>query len=491
MQAPDDITAGLMMQTLRQIGSRLRGLRTKFLGREPLDPRLARLAKGTILVIAALIMSAIVGLIGLVLDVGMLVTTHRQSQNAADAGAMAAAFDMLQGKSSSTAAATATTFVQQHNGLNAAVVTINIPPVSGPHAGVVNYAEAIVSSNVATRVMRVVGVPARSTVTGRAVAGWEGTNVAAGVIALDTSARPGLSAVGNGSYRVNGTVYVNSNGGGLDDQGRPINNGNSGSAISLTGNASIYARDVESVGGYTKTGNAGIYNYDPHNPQSPLHTGAPTAPDPFISVPPPTTANGAVATNYGAVRLTGNQTATLNPGVYTSISLSGNAGATFNPGIYVITGGGMSLSGNGNVTGNGVMIYNTGSDYNVNTGLPDSGDGSSSPPAAGNPSFGGVSLSGNGTILFTPYSNPSSPFDGIGFYQRRLNTQDVDITGNGSVGPFKGTIYAKWATMNLTGNGSFAAQFVVASLRLTGNGSITVDATGQNLGKADQVFLVE
>ncbi len=482
---------GIVMQTLRQIGLRFRGLGTKMLGGKPMDPGLLRLTKGTILVIAALILASIIGLIGLVLDVGMLVTTHRQSQNAADAGAMAAAFDMLQGKSSSTASATATTFVQQHNGLDQAVVTINIPPTSGPHAGSTNYVEALVDSTVATRVMRVVGVPSRNTVTGRAVAGWEGTTVGAGVIALDTNARPGLSAVGNGSYRVNGTIYVNSNGGGLNDQGQPINNGNSGSAISLTGNASIYARDVESVGGYRTTGNAGIYNYDPGNPQSPLHTGAAPSPDPFINVPPPTTANGAVATDYGAVRLTGNQTATLNPGVYTSISLSGNASATFNPGIYVIKGGGMSLSGNGNVTGNGVMIYNTGSDYNVNTGLPDSGDGSSSPPAAGNPSFGSVSLSGNGTILFTPYSNPSSPFDGIGFYQRRLNTQDINITGNGAIGPFKGTIYAKWGTMNLTGNGSFAAQFVVASLRLTGNGSITVDSTGQNLGKSDQVFLVE
>ena len=114
--------------------------------------------------------------------------------------------------------------------------------------------------------------------------------------------------------------------------------------------------------------------------------------DPFEFLPPPTTSTGAVATNFGTVKLSGNQTVTLSPGVYDSISASANVTVTMQPGIYVIKGGGITLTGNSALTGTGVMIYNTGSDFNVNTGLPDSGDRTSSPPASGNPTFGAICI---------------------------------------------------------------------------------------------------
>ena len=164
---------------------------------------------------------------------------------------------------------------------------------------------------------------------------------------------------------------------------------------------------------------------------------------------------------------------------------------SLNPGIYVIEGGGLSMSGNSTLTGSNVMIYNTGSNYNVNTGLPDSGDGSSSPPAAGNATFGGVSLSGNALINLTPYSNASSPFDGLVIYQRRLNTQPMTLSGNGSSDVLKGTVYAKWAPLDLSGNGTFNSQFAVQSLNFSGNGTLTLNVAGQQFAQTYQVFLVE
>jgi Flp pilus assembly protein TadG len=446
--------------------------------------------RGTVLVATAIVLTALIGLLGLVIDAGQLMIAHRQTQNAADAAATAAAMDMLSGNSQSTAKITAATFVQQYNGLATAIVTVNIPPASGPHSSSSQYAEAIVSYPVAMRFIQVLGVASKQTVVARAVAGYEGSSNGASVLVLDPNARPGFSASGNGSLKVNGTFVDNSNGGGMNQLGKPLNNGNTGSAISLSGNATLSAINVESVGGVTTSGNASIQNYNGGS-QSPLQTGVAIAPDPLLNLPTPTTANGAIATNYAAVNLSGNQSATLSPGVYPSINLSGNASATFNPGIYVIAGGGMSISGNGNATGSGVMIYNTGSNYNVNTGLPDSADLSQAPPASGNASFGALSLSGNGSILFTPVATASSPFDGMGFYQRRLNTQPISISGNGSVGAFKGTIYAKWAPLTLSGNGTYASQFVVQSMTLSGNASITVDSTGQNLAKINLTYLVE
>ena len=105
-------------------------------------------------------------------------------------------------------------------------------------------------------------------------------------------------------------------------------------------------------------------------------------------------------------------------------------------------------------------------------------------------SFGGVSLSGNGALNLSPINNANSPFDGMLFYQRRWDTQPFSISGNGG-GTVSGTFYARWAKYTLSGNASYNAQFLVGSMTLSGNASVTIDATGQNVGKASQVYLVE
>lgn len=436
------------------------------------------------------VLPVLLGITGLVIDGGLLLVASRRAQNAADAAAMAAAIDLMSGRPTATARETARTYVRTHNRLAGATVTVQTPPSQGPYQGNPRYVEVIVGSPVRTVLIQALGVNRDHTVRRLAVAGFDSANNGAGVMMLDPDARPGFRASGNGSLRVNGTVIVNSDGGGVDEHGRPIGNGNSGSAISLSGNASLEAIDVLSVGGLASSGNSGIEDYLGQR-RNPLKTRQAIASDPLVNLPVPTTANGAIANFYPAVRLSGNQSAVLEPGVYPSISLSGGASAYFRPGIYIITGGGMSLSGNGSVMGEGVLIYNTGSDYNVHTGLPDANDRDNPPPAAGRPDFGSVSMSGNGHVQFSPIEDPSSPFNGLGFYQRRLNTEDLRISGNGEISPFRGSIYAKWADLTLSGTGRFASQFVVRSVTLSGNATITVDATGQQLAGTHQMFLVQ
>ena len=455
----------------------------------PVPTTHSRHSRGTILVVTAIILFALVGLLGLVIDAGQLMTAHRTVHNATDAAATAAAMDLLSGKSSTIAKATAATFVQSYNVLPSATVVVNIPPASGPHSSRTGFVETIVTYPVTTRLIQILGVSSTQDAVARAVAGYEGVAVGAGVIALDPDARPGLKLSGNGSLRVNGTVLVNSQGGGLSDSGQPIANGNSGNAITLSGNGNLYARDIQSVGGVNSLSK--IKNFDATISQSPLHTGTVVHPDPFQYLPPPTTANGAVATSFGAVKLSGNADVSLSPGVYLSIDVSANVNVLMQPGIYVIKGGGLSMSGNSTISGVNVMLYNSGSDYNVSTGLPDAGDGTSSPPASGNPTFGGVSITGNAVLNLTPLSNPSSPFDGMVFYQRRLNTQPMTLAGNASSDMLRGTVYAKWAPLDLSGNGTFNSQFIVQRVDITGNGTLTLDVSGQNLADSKQVFLVE
>ena len=60
----------------------------------------------------------------------------------------------------------------------------------------------------------------------------------------------------------------------------------------------------------------------------------------------------------------------MSPGIYTSIQVSGNARVTLSnsgSGIYIIEGGGLSVSGNASLRGNGVLIFNAGSSYNGTT----------------------------------------------------------------------------------------------------------------------------
>ena len=89
------------------------------------------------------------------------------------------------------------------------------------------------------------------------------------------------------------------------------------------------------------------------------------------------------------------------------------------------------------------------------------------------------------------YNSGSSPFNGILFYQRRRNVAVPILTGNGTDVKLTGTIYAKWANFDLSGQGTYNAQFVVGSLQLSGNGLVTIHATGKNFGTANLVFLVE
>jgi len=444
-----------------------------------------RWRRGAVLVLTALLLPVLLGITGLVIDAGLLMVSSRKAQNAADAAATAAAFDLLLGRAVDTARATAVTYTRAHNQLTTANVTVNVPPSRGPYQGDPSYVEVIVQNSVRTVFIHMLGVNRDQLVRRRAVAGMKPINVTPGVIALDSAARPGISVGGNGSLTVKGNITVNSAGGGLDETGQAINNGNAGNAMSVSNNASIRATDMRVVGGVNNPSN--FRQYDPTVPGTPLRTRALPVPDPFLYLPPPTVATGASSAVHAAVSVSGNTAVTLTPGVYPSIAISSGT-VVFQPGIYIIRGGDLKVTEQ-NVTANGVMFYITGSDYDVHTGLPDSEDLYRSPPAAGSATFGGVSI--NAGLRFSGLSDASSRYNGMLFYQRRLNTKAFTIQGNSSAGNLAGTIYAKWAPMAISGQGTYGAQFIVKSMSLSGNGNVRIDHSNALLGRSSQVVLVE
>src|SRR4051794_40293164 len=93
------------------------------------------LRSGKVLVFFLISLPAVFGIVGLVFDAGLMSADRHNLQHATDAGATAAAMDLLLEKSESQAQATAQQFVQLNNGMPSASCSIQIPPVDGNYAG--------------------------------------------------------------------------------------------------------------------------------------------------------------------------------------------------------------------------------------------------------------------------------------------------------------------------------------------------------------------
>jgi hypothetical protein len=223
-----------------------------------------------------------------------------------------------------------------------------------------------------------------------------------------------------------------------------------------------------------------------------------TAGQNFVAVGGESVANGLHTATAGEV--------ILHPGIYDSIDITGGS-VYLIPGIYVVASNknnqaALKITG-GTVTADGVMFYNTGNNYNPSTGSPDANDINKKPPHDDGATLGGFTF--NAGMRFRPISTTtyaysslyagapavSNKFDGMLFYQRRRNTQGIDIQGNSATGVLSGTLYAKWANFKISGQGTYDAQFVAGSMSVTGQGDVTVLSAGTGKGKANQIFLVE
>ena len=243
------------------------------------------------------------------------------------------------------------------------------------------------------------------------------------IIVLDPSAGGALSLSGNASIKLTGGVYVDSS---------------SSTALSASGNAAIKVSAIDVHGGVQKSGNASLS-------PTPV-TGAATVSDPLASLAEPSTFG---LTNYGSESLSGNSSATIKPGIYSQITVSGNASLTLGSGIYIIEAGGLSVSGNANISGSGVTIVNAGSKY----------------PATGG-TYGSITLSGNGSYNLSPPT--TGTYAGIVIFQTRDNSKALTLSGNAA--GMTGTVYASAAQLAESGNATLNAALIVDTLTISGNG---------------------
>ncbi len=480
---------------------------------------------GKVLVLVLISCSAIFGILGLVFDAGLMTSDSQNLHHATDAAATAGAMDLLLGKTTSQATTTATSYITDLNGLADAQTTVNIPPVQGVYAGRNNYLEVIATRPYQTRIMHLLGVSSQQTISMRSVASYQASTAGGAIEVLDPTPPPlaisamlptlpaypallgGLEVLGLGTVSVNGAVLVNTTWGGVDEDGNPA--GTSAgppygiSCTPLLQLTHLNARDIRVSGGVDNQANYGSFT---SGAKSPLRANRMGVPDPFETLPVPSTASDPTNVNTtlrGGVQvvslpLVGAPTV-LQPGVYDWIEVvSGQA--VFQPGIYIIRSVNpiSRIALNvvaGTVTANGVMFYVTNSSsYDPKTGAPDDGDGDTRPvisiPASQIPS---VLI--NAAVLgssFSPLSSGGSPFDGLLVYQRRSDARPVVVVHSNllGAGSFGGTFYAKWGHVLFTGAGTYDMRIVAGTARLVTVTGMTI-APAILLPAALDVFLVE
>ncbi len=248
------------------------------------------------------------------------------------------------------------------------------------------------------------------------------------VMALNSNARGALQLTGNASIKITApkcVVQVNSN----DTQ-----------AVQTTGNATINSVENCFVGGISTVGNSSI-------------TPAPDAtckaiPDPFAAYSKPAVGS-CTYTNY---QLSGNQTVTLQPGVYCGgMNFSGHVNVTFAPGVYIIKNGTISESG-GSFTGSGVAFFLTGLGASIQ--LSGQADWHIVAPTSGPLAGFAIYLEPNGPTGLAATTSALSGqselyFEGIVY----LPKQEVTVSGNASVvAPSPYTSYIG-DTLKFVGNG--------------------------------------
>jgi Putative Flp pilus-assembly TadE/G-like len=295
---------------------------------------------GGVLVYFAIALPVLLGVSGLAVDISSWYGTRRSAQAAADAAAVAMAYESVRTGDPGTMLLAATDAAED-NGYEASKgdeITLNSPPTSGAFAGSSTEFEAIVQRNVPGFLSRIL-IPGDVTVAARAVA-TTGLPPGPGDGCLWTLAPTGsgaLTVTGNADINIGCGIFVNSNDDTALDQGGAscVN----ASSVSVVGGASGSCLNPDAVEGFRAR----------RDPMASMRASV----SPGLADIPST--SGCDSSDHIAKN---KKTVVLDPGCFSgNISASPGGTLVFNPGIYTLDNA--SLDFKGNVEGNGVSFYVT------------------------------------------------------------------------------------------------------------------------------------
>jgi Flp pilus assembly protein TadG len=297
---------------------------------------------GATAVVTGLASTALLGFAGLGTEVGQWYMTHRSMVAAADQAALTAA-TALDARAPSSAIVTEAKAIAAQNGftdgISNVIVSVNHPPASGSHQGNANAVEVVIRQQ-QNAIFSALFLATPPTISARSVGQLVGGKNC--IFAMNPSAPGSLHIEGGDTINSNCGVVVNSQ-----------------SSTAATIDGSLTAPTVNLVGGFSGTVNSPS-----------IHTGVPPQLDPLLYVEAPIF-GGCDRTGYAV----SSGTATLNPGVYCGgINISGSAHVKLNAGTYVLSGGGLNVRDNANLTGTGVTFYNTGTNFRPYAPITSSGN---------------------------------------------------------------------------------------------------------------------
>jgi hypothetical protein len=376
--------------------------------------------RGQVIVLFALLLPALLGLVGLAVDGGRLLAERRHLQAVADAAAWAAASEIVYGTPDNVAAVA--DWYGRQNG--EASVTVSQPPTSGPYAGQAGYVSVQVDKTLTLTLMQILH-PAPLAISARATAGPSPGPTPYGLLALSTTG--GISLTGTAGITVRNASAASNN------------------TIAAGGSSSLTA-DLLVTAARGITGSAtGLKGTRPN--VGPI-------PDEFANLRAP----GVPGSTVAGLSVTGNnQTLTAQPGHWTAdLAISGaNNQVTLAPGVYYFDqGASIHLTGGANsVVGDGVLIY----------------------LAAGST----ISLAGGANLQLTapttaPYSGGAA---GLVMFAARDNPSQIDLTG-GATTSLTGTVYAPAGLVRLAGGSGgrlVHGQVVAGDIGMVGSTSLVVD----------------
>lgn len=409
-------------------------------------------------------LTLILGMLGLVVDLGWAYYRQQAAQAAADAAAIAAVRATV---TSSTGTPACSGGVWCGAATNCPAVAPGSPATSFDNACMLASANGFTTSGIDTVSVQAGTSSAVPTVAGPSASYWAIVRVKEHLPALFGAAfaRGGLSpsaiatAAAIGSGAAGTCIYVldpsaqnafeAANGASVSlSCGVYVDSKNSTAAMYVTGGATVKASAIQVVGAFKKD-NGGSTSVTPT-------TGAAVTADPFVNLPSPTPAGSCQSGNFTSWQAS---PYTPAPGTYCGFSVGNGMGLVMSPGTYIVNGGTFSIQGGSTVTSTGgVMIYLTGgATVNIANGA-------------------NVTLS----------AQTSGTYQGVLFYQDRTMTSPGSSTfAGGATMNLTGSLYLPHAALNIN-NGSSTTGTTMAivsdTVNFQGGAHVLADSGGAKTG---------
>lgn len=381
--------------------------------------------KGSVALTTAVALPAIIGMVGLGTDMGYWMAEKRNLQTAADAGVIAAGWEVAQRSEQYMGSAALKEAV--NNGYRASENgQINLEMVDDTYDSITLRMDISHDSKRFFSKFFLSDAARVGTVAEARISGIDGRFCILSLEKFDAD-----------STSTFGSVVIDA-----PDCGIAVNSSDE-SAFSMTGSSEVTINDIRIVGGYDIGNNADLtYNT--------LRTGQTALADPYADLEMPE----LDACDYNKAKV--NSSSTLSPGTYCGgLSISGNTDVEFEPGVYIIEGDNFKVTGGGSLYGDGVTFLFTGS-------------GSK---------YAGMDISGSRNIEFNA-PQTGEDWGGVLFFQDRNAPTDDHyqnkLTGSGDVlingvgyFPSQGLHYG--GTSSLSSSDAACTKLIARTVTLAGN----------------------